>query len=64
MNAHVSTGQNPMILAKKIHRIILKKNIKSRYIVGSNLQKLSIFLKKALPAKWFEKILKNHYKLN
>lgn len=63
MNAHVSQGSDPLILAKKIEKIIRKNQPKVHYPVGAFLQKFSIFLKKILPDTWYEKMLKNHYHL-
>jgi short-subunit dehydrogenase len=59
----VEQGEDPIGVAKKILMIINEKNPKIHYRVGAFTQKLSIFLKKILPQKVFEKILLNHYKL-
>ena len=63
MNEHVSDGQDPIEMAKAIHNIIETKHPKVHYRVGSSLQKLSIFLKKVLSDKRYEKMLMKHYKL-
>lgn len=63
MNEHVSHGEDPIEMAKKVHRIIETANPKVAYKVGSLLQKFSIALKRVLPSKTYEKMLMNHYKL-
>ncbi|MHC5309190.1 SDR family oxidoreductase [Myroides sp. LJL116] len=62
-NAHVDSGSDPIEMAKKIHQIIETKKPKVRYQVGEPLQKLSLFLRKILPSKLYEKLLMNHYKI-
>ena len=52
-----------MEVAKKVHAIIQTKNPKIHYPVGEFMQKLSLFLKRILPGKLYEKLLLNHYKL-
>jgi len=50
-------------LARKISQIIRKKNPRHGYVVASFEQRLSVLLKRILPAKWFAKILGSYYKL-
>jgi hypothetical protein len=56
-------GLKPQVLARKISRIIRKKNPRYGYVVASLEQRLSVLLKRLLPARWFAKILGNYYKL-
>ena len=63
MNAHVDSGKDPDMVAKKVLSIINDPNPKIHYKVGGWLQKVSIGLKRILPDKVFEKLLLNHYKL-
>lgn len=56
-------GLKPQVLARKISQIIRKKNPRYGYVVASLEQRLSVFLKRVLPARWFAKILGNYYKL-
>lgn len=63
MNDHVAEGSDPMLLAKKVEKIIRNNQPKVHYPIGAFLQKFSIFLKKILPDTWYEKMLKNHYQL-
>ncbi|NKI25912.1 SDR family oxidoreductase [Arenibacter sp. 6A1] len=63
MNEHVDHGQDPMLVAHMVLRIINTPNPKVHYKVGEFMQKFSLFLKKVLPDKMYEKLLMNHYKL-
>lgn len=63
MNEHVSTGLDPVRVAKKVYEIINTKHPKIHYKVGSPLQKFSLVLKNLLPDKVYERLLLNHYKL-
>ena len=56
-------GLNPTVLAHKISQIIQKKNPRNGYVVASFEQKLSVLLKRILPAKWFAQILGSYYKI-
>ena len=57
-------GLKPVVLAKKISKIIQMKNPKNDYVVASLEQKLSVLLKRILPSKWFARILGSYYKLS
>lgn len=63
MDSHVSLGEDPMMMAKAIHKIINEKSPKIHYKVGGFMEKFSIVLKRILPDKFYEKLLMNHYKL-
>ena len=63
MNDHVSQGEDPIVMAKEVYRIISTTKPKVSYKVGSFMQKFSIVLKRILPSKMYEKMLMNHYKL-
>ncbi len=56
-------GSDPIIFARTIERIIRTKNPKFRYLIGRLDQKLSVFISKILPEKWFEWILALYYKV-
>jgi len=56
-------GMDPVILAKKIVKIIDKKNPAQRYIIGSFDQKLSVCVKRIVPEKWFRKLIEGYYKI-
>jgi len=63
MNAHVDQGEDPLLMAKEVYKIIETKNPKIHYKVGSVLQKTSILLKHILPDIIYEKLLMKHYNL-
>ncbi|MCK0179985.1 SDR family oxidoreductase [Flavobacteriaceae bacterium S0862] len=63
MDEHVHSGQDPLLMAKAIFKVINSKSPKVHYKVGKFMQKISIVLKRVLPDKVYEKLLMNHYKL-
>ena len=63
MNSHVKTGGDPDEVAHKIYRILQKAKPRVHYTVGSPMQRMSLFLKRMLPDKMYERLLLNHYKL-
>lgn len=56
-------GWDPVIVAKKIVKIVECRNPRQRYIIGSLDQKLAVVLKRILPGKLFTNILGSHYKI-
>lgn len=63
INDHVQEGEDPIKVAEMVLKIINTRNPKVHYKVGSPMQKFSLFLKKILPDKIYERLLLNHYKL-
>lgn len=63
IDEHVDDGSDPTEMAEKIYAILQEENPGIHYKVGSFLQKFSIVLKKVLPEKRYEKMLKKHYGL-
>ena len=63
MDEHVSHGEDPIQMAKKVHQVMQKTNPTIHYKVGAFMQKISVALKHILPDKLFEKMLLKHYKL-
>lgn len=63
IHSDVNNAVEPIFYAKKIENIINSKRVKRTYVEGKFIQKLSRFLSRVLPGKWFEKIILNHYKL-
>jgi len=59
----VNEGEDPVLMAQTVLKVINAKNPKVRYKVGSFMQKFSLRLKNVLPDKVYEKLLLNHYKL-
>lgn len=63
INEGVHDGEDPILVARTVLKIINTKKPKVHYKVGTFMQKFSLLLKKALPDKVYEKLLLNHYKL-
>ena len=63
MDAHVDEGNDPQEIALAIAKLIQQKQFKPHYTVGPFMQKFSLVLKRFLPQKAFERLLKNHYNL-
>lgn len=63
MDQDVDNGMDPIRMAKKVHRVMGRKNPTIHYKVGEFLQKISIALKHILPDKFYEKLLMRYYKL-
>jgi short-subunit dehydrogenase len=63
MDAHVTSGMDPLEMAKAVFKVINTKKPKGHYKVGGFMEKFSIVLKRILPDKMYEKLLMNHYKL-
>jgi short-subunit dehydrogenase len=61
MNAHVNSGQDPMVMAEKIYRVINDPTPKLHYKVGEFMQKFSISLKRILPDRLYEKLIMKYY---
>jgi NAD(P)-dependent dehydrogenase (short-subunit alcohol dehydrogenase family) len=59
-----ANGWEPVVLARKIVKIVESKNPRQRYIIASFEQKLAVGLKYMLPGKLFRKILEDHYKID
>jgi short-subunit dehydrogenase len=58
-----ANGRDPVVLARKLVKIVECKNPRQRYIIASLEQKFAVFLKYVLPGKWFRMILEDHYKI-
>ncbi len=63
INDDVDKAGDPVEVAKKVYYILQRKTPKVHYEVGSFMQKFSLVLKKILPGKVYENLLRNHYKL-
>lgn len=64
MDAHVDQGNDPIEIAQVVAKLLRTQKIKPHYTIGPFMQKLSLTLKKILPQRWFERLLKNHYNLD
>ncbi len=58
------SGLKPEVLAGKIGRIVTMRHPRNGYVVASLEQRLSVFLKRVLPARWFDWVLGSYYKLS
>ncbi|MEI6275396.1 MAG: SDR family oxidoreductase [Prolixibacteraceae bacterium] len=56
-----SKGWSPVVLARKLVKIVECSNPKQNYIIASFEQKLAVIIKYILPGKLFSKILRDHY---
>jgi short-subunit dehydrogenase len=63
IDSHVDTAPSPEPMAQKVLDIIHNAHPRPHYAVGTWLQKFSIVLKRLLPQKVYERMLRNHYKL-
>ena len=54
-------GLKPQVLARKISHIIQQKRPRYGYVVASFEQRLAVFLKRVLPARWFASIIGSYY---
>jgi NAD(P)-dependent dehydrogenase (short-subunit alcohol dehydrogenase family) len=54
-------GKAPVLLARKISRIVDKKNPKYRYLVGSSIQKMAVFFKRIMPERIFTFLISKYY---
>ncbi|MDA3817592.1 MAG: SDR family oxidoreductase [Prolixibacteraceae bacterium] len=54
-------GKDPEILAKKIAKIVEKKNPKYRYLVGSFIQKTAVCFKRIMPERLFTFLISKYY---
>lgn len=59
----VDGGDDPILVSTMIYEIINTSHPKIHYKVGAFMQKFSIVLKRILPDKVYENMLRNHYKL-
>ena len=59
----VDEAGDPIVVAKKVYAIINNPSPKIHYKVGKFMQRFSVTLKRILPGKVYESLLRNHYKL-
>lgn len=63
MDNHLDEGMSALKVALEIEKIIKSRKPKVHYLVGGFLEKFSIYLKRFLPQKTYESLLKKHYNL-
>lgn len=64
VTSEVEHAQDPILIAHQIEKIINSKKPYLYYQVGTPIQKFSIFLKRILPSRMFERMIMRHYKMN
>ena len=63
IDEEVEAGLEPEVLGKKIRKIIEGSHPKLRYNVGIFMQRLTPYLTACLPGRFFEKLIRKHYKM-
>ena len=64
INDSVDKSQDPIKIAKVIHKILQSKRPKFRYRIGLPLEHFTIFVKNLVPYRLYEYLVNNHYKIN
>ncbi|WP_143310551.1 SDR family oxidoreductase [Chitinophaga vietnamensis] len=64
VNNSVSKGLPTSRFGPAIEKIILSPVLKRCYRIGKPLEKLSVLLKKILPARTYENMVRNHFNMN
>lgn len=59
-----NSGSDPEKIACLISKIVTKKNPKFRYPVGHFAERLSIYVKRLVPGKFFQRILRIYYQVD
>jgi NAD(P)-dependent dehydrogenase (short-subunit alcohol dehydrogenase family) len=59
----VANGLDPQVFAALVEQLMFTKTVKRCYRVGKPMEKVSVLLKRLLPAVTFENMIKKHYKL-
>lgn len=60
INREVQEGVSPQYVAAHIAKLLKREQLKPYYAIGKPLQRLSLFLKKMLPARMFERLISNY----
>ncbi|HEY4147668.1 MAG TPA: SDR family oxidoreductase [Chitinophagaceae bacterium] len=63
VNASVSQGLDTELFGPVVERIMSTKKVKRFYRIGKPMEKISVFLKRALSDTMYEKLISNHYKV-
>ncbi|HLA54928.1 MAG TPA: SDR family oxidoreductase [Flavobacterium sp.] len=63
INGQVGGGDDPLLMAQAIYKIINTSKPNVHYKVGPFMSRFSIVLKRILPDKMYERMLMKHYKL-
>lgn len=60
INQEVKEGVSPQFVAARIAKLLQNDQLKPYYAIGKPLQRLSLLLKKVLPARLFERLISNY----
>jgi short-subunit dehydrogenase len=63
IDEEVMSGLEPVVLGNKVEKILRDKSPALRYNIGVFMQKLTPFLTTCLSGRFFEKLIRNHYKM-
>lgn len=63
IRASVDKGQDPIVVAKCVLKIIKTGTPAFRYRVGLPFENFTLFVKRVVPFRWFEKIVLSFYKV-
>lgn len=63
INNDVKYAKDPMMIARKVDKIICATKPRLRYRVATPLQRMSVVLHRVLPGRLYEKMLMRHYGL-
>ena len=54
-------SRDPDEFAQVVEQVIAAKHPRSTYVVAQGVQRLSVLLKKVLPGRMFERMVRKHY---
>jgi len=60
ISQEVEEGVSPQFVAARVAKLLQRKQLKPYYAIGKPLQRLSLFLKKLLPAQLFERLISSY----
>lgn len=58
-----SSGFDPLIAAKLVHKLLESPRLPVRTTVGPGFERFAVLVKRLIPARWFEKFYRLYYKL-
>ncbi len=64
IDEEVEAGLKPDVLGQKITKILNLNHPKLRYNIGLFMQRITPYLTCLLPGRFFEKLIRNHYKMH
>ncbi|MCU0340108.1 MAG: SDR family oxidoreductase [Spirosomaceae bacterium] len=64
IRAEVRQADTPAYIAESIEKIINESSVAAHYVAAPPVQKLAVWLKRWLPSRWFEALIKRSYGLD